>query len=78
MAKYTVTWRDNGDHFMVTTVELGDVIDPRQVSTNEWADLAHVAECAANGIPLDESDFDAERDGYDLVSVIVGVPEFVY
>jgi hypothetical protein len=78
MAKYTVTWRDNGDDFMVTTVELGDAIDARQVSTNEWADLAHAAECAANGIPLEESTFNAEEDGYDLISVIVGEPEFVY
>ena len=78
MAKYTVTWRDNGDDFMVTTVELGDAIDARQVSTNEWADLAHAAECAANGIPLDESTFKAEEDGYELISVIVGQPEFVY
>ena len=78
MAKFTVTWRDDGDDFMITTVELGDAIDSRQVSTNEWADLAHAAECAANGIPLDESLFNAEDHGYDLISVIEGVPTFIY
>jgi hypothetical protein len=78
MAKYTVTWRDNGDYFMVTTVELADDRDPIAVSTNEWADLAHRAECIANGIPLDESLFNAAEDGYELISVIVGEPEFVY
>jgi hypothetical protein len=78
MAQFTVIWRDNGDDFMVTVVELGDAVDARQVSTNEWADLAHAAECAANGIPLDESVFNAEADGYDLISVIVGVPEYIY
>ena len=78
MAKFTVTWRDDGDDFMITTVELGDAIDPRQVSTNEWADLANAAECAANGIPLDESGFVAADHGYDLISVIEGVPTFIY
>lgn len=78
MAKFTVTWRDNGDHFMVTTVELSDDRDPHTVDTNEWADLAHRAECDDNNIPLDESMFNAEEDGYDMVSVIRGVPEFIY
>jgi hypothetical protein len=77
MALYTVIWRDNGDDFMITTVELGDVIDPHQVSTNEWADLAHAAELKANGIPPEESEFNSE-DGYDLITVIKGVPEYIY
>jgi hypothetical protein len=78
MAKYTVIWRDNGDEFMVTTVEMADEVDPQQVDNNDWADLAHLAECNANGIPLDESEFSAARDGYDLITVIKGVPDFVY
>jgi len=78
MSQFTVTWRDNGNHFMVTTVELGDAIDPRQVSSNEWADLAHAAECAANNISPEDSQFVAEEDGYDLISVIEGVPNFIY
>lgn len=78
MAQFTVTWRDNGDDFMVTTVELADDRDPRSLNTNEWADLAHAAECAANGIPLEESEFSAAEDGYDLISITVGVPEYIY
>jgi hypothetical protein len=77
MAQYTVIWRDSGDDYMVTTVELGAVVDPRQVSNNEWAELAHAAELAANGIDPAESEFSAE-DGYDLITVIVGVPEYIY
>jgi hypothetical protein len=79
MAQYTVIWRDNGDDFMVTTVELGDVIDARQMSTNEWADLAYAAECAANNIdPSENDEYLPSNDGYDLITVIVGVPEYIY
>ena len=78
MAKFTVTWRDDGDDFMVTTVELGDVIDARQVSTNDWADLAHIAENRAAGIPEDEWGPKPSETGYDLISVVEGVPTFIY
>ncbi len=78
MAQYTVTWRDNGDDFMVTTVELGDVIDPRQVDTNEWADMAWAAENTAAGIPRDEWGDRPSETGYDMISVVRGVPDFIY
>jgi hypothetical protein len=79
MKQYTVIWRDNGDDYMVTTVELGDVIDARQMSTNEWADLAYAAECKSNDwTEEDMEDYLPSRDGYDLISVIVGVPEYIY
>ena len=78
MAKFTVTWRDNGDDFMVTTVDLADTVDPRTVSTNEWADFAHVAENRAAGIPQESWGPLPSKVGYDLISVVVGVPEFIY
>jgi hypothetical protein len=79
MAQFTVTWRDNGDDFMITVVELGDAIDPRQVSTNEWADLAFHAELAANGIPKEDMEgYLPSNDGYDMISVVRGVPDFIY
>jgi hypothetical protein len=78
MAKFTVTWRDDGDDFMVTTVELADDVDPKQVSTNKWADLAWAAENTAAGIPQDEWGPKPSDTGYDMISVVVGVPEFVY
>ena len=78
MAQYTVTWRDQGDDFMITTVELGDAIDPQQVSTNEWADFAHIAENRAAGIPQDEWGPRPSKTGYDLISVVRGVPDFIY
>jgi len=79
MAKYTVIWRDCGDDFLVTTVELGDIIDPNQVSTNEWADMAHRIECEHSDWTEEEiEEYLPSRDGYDLISVIRGVPDFIY
>lgn len=79
MALYTVIWRDNGDDFMITTVELGDVIDARQMDTNEWADLAYETECKANGwTDEDMEGYLPSNDGYDLITVIAGVPEYIY
>ncbi len=78
MAQFTVTWRDQGDDFMVTTVDLDDRIDPRLVTTNEWADLAWTAENTAAGIPADEWGTRPSVDGYDLISVVEGVPNFIY
>ena len=78
MAQFTVTWRGDHDEFIITTVELGDVIDPLQVTPNEWADMAWTAENTAAGIPEDEWGPRPSEDGYDLISVVVGVPEFIY
>lgn len=78
MSKFTVIWKDNGDSFMVTTVTLRPTVDPLQLSTSEWADLAHAAECEANQIDPQESQFNAAEDGYDLISVIEGEPYFIY
>lgn len=78
MALFTVTWRDMGDDFMVTTVDLDDRIDPKLVTTNEWADLAWTAENTSAGIPEDEWGTRPSVDGYDLISVVEGVPNFIY
>lgn len=78
MNQFTVIWRDCGDDFMVTTVELEDSVDPKILSTNTWADMAWAAENTAAGIPEDEWGVAPSEDGYDLISVIVGVPEYIY
>ncbi len=78
MAKFTVTWRGDEDDFMVTTVELDDRIEPRLVLTSEWADIAFEAEQKAAGIPEDEWGPRPSVNGYDLISVVVGVPDFIY
>lgn len=79
MKQFTVIWRDNGDDFMVTTVELEDSVNPKMLSTNTWADMAHEVERAATATEDDEDDdYLPSRDGYDLISVIVGVPEYIY
>ena len=79
MAQYTVIWRDNGDDYMVTTVELADDRDPHSVDNNEWADLAYAAECADNDWTAEDmAGYLPSNDGYDMISVIVGVPEYIY
>ena len=78
MAQFTVTWRDNGDDFMVTTVELEDAVNPHMLSTNTWADMAWAAEQTAAGIPEDEWGVAPSEDGYELISVVRGVPEFIF
>ena len=78
MAQFTVTWRDNGDDFMVTTVELEESVNPRMLSTNDWADIAFETEQTDAGIPEDEWGPRPSEDGYDLISVVRGVPEFIY
>lgn len=35
MTTYTVIWRDDGDDFMFTEVDLG-ILDPLQMSNIEW------------------------------------------
>ena len=78
MAQFTVIWRDNGDDFMVTTVELEDTVNPDMLSTNTWADMAWAAEQTAAGMPEDEWGVAPSEAGYDMISVIRGVPEFIY
>jgi len=77
MRTYTVIWRDNGDDYMITDVQLGDVIDPLQVSNNEWADLAWAAECDAAGYNAEERATFSAEDGYDLICVFEGTVNYV-
>lgn len=76
MAQYIVIWRGSEDDFMVTDVELGDVVDARQMSTNEWADLAWSVEYAE--FEADERGPRPSESGYDLICVLRGPVEFVY
>lgn len=78
MAQFTVTWRGDGDYFIVTTVEIAENLDPRSLSTNEWADRAWKAENLAAEMPEDQWGPSPSETGYDLISVVRGVPEFIY
>ena len=79
MAQFTVTWKDEGFDFMITTVNIEDDRDPNDVSADEWADLASKEEMAAQGYPWDEEDCALpSEEGYDLISVVRGVPDFIY
>jgi hypothetical protein len=79
MAKFTVIWRDDGDDFMTTVVELGDDRDPHSINNNEWADLACAAEYDDNEYAAEDTDeYLPSRDGYELITVIVGEPEYIY
>jgi hypothetical protein len=78
MAQFTVTWRGQVDDFIVTTVELEESVNPYMLSTNTWADMAWAAENTAAGIPEDEWGPKPSDTGYDMISVVRGVPEFIY
>ena len=78
LTQFTVTWRDMGDDFMVTTVELEESVNPYMLSANTWADMAWTAENTAAGIPEDEWGVAPSEDGYELISVVRGSPEFIY
>jgi len=79
LTQYTVTWRDDGDDYMVTTVEISEDINPHSLSTNEWADLASAVEHGNTVVTDDEEhSYLPSRDGYDLITVVAGVPDFIY
>jgi hypothetical protein len=75
--KYTVVWRDDGDDYMFTPVDIG-VLDPLQLSAIEWALAAADVEYAE----FDESEQTAAKadllDGFELLAVFAGEPEYVY
>jgi hypothetical protein len=73
MNAYTVIWRDNGDDYMFTQVST--VIDPANLSSIDWVLMAGEVEYAE----WDEVDRVAALadllNGYDLLDVLVGVPQ---
>lgn len=78
MKQYTITWRGDGDEFIVTGVEIADHCDPFSLSTDEWVDLAWQQENRAAGLCKDEWGERPSEVGYDLISVVEGVPNFIY
>lgn len=76
MSVYTVIWRDNGDDYMFTEVNLG-ILDPLQMSNIEW-----VLEAAE----IEYADWDEQEriqakaellDGFELLAVVRGELEHV-
>ena len=71
--EYTVIWRDGGDDFMLTTVRTA--IEPAELTYTDWVIMAGEVEYAE----WDEADRVAALadllDGYDLLDVLVGVPQ---
>lgn len=71
--EYTVIWRDGGDDFMLTTVRTA--IEPAELTNMDWVIMAGEVEYAQ----WDEVDRVAALadllDGYDLLDVLVGVPQ---
>ena len=75
MAKFTVIWRDDGDEFITTIVEIFVSPDLARFSRAEWVDLAYAVECGGEEV---ESEYLPSRDGYDLIAVIAGEVDFIY
>ena len=71
--EYTVIWRDGGDDFMFTTVRT--TVEPTELTGTDWVIMAGEVEYAE----WDEADRVAALadllDGYDLLDVLVGVPQ---
>ena len=71
--EYTVIWRDGGDDFMFTTVRT--TVEPAELTNTDWVIMAGEVEYAE----WDEADRVAALadllDGYDLLDVLVGVPQ---
>jgi len=71
MATYTVIWRDAGDDYMFTEVDLG-ILDPLQMSNLEWvleaADVEYSEWSEAEQIQA-KADL---LDGFELLAVVVG------
>lgn len=76
METYTVIWRDNGDDFMFTEVQITD--DPADVPNIGWVQTAAAIEYA----DWDEAEritaiADLITNGYDLLAVVKGKLEYV-
>ena len=71
--EYTVIWRDGGDDFMFTPVRTA--VEPAELTNTDWVIMAGEVEYAE----WDEADRVAALadllDGYDLLDVLVGVPQ---
>lgn len=76
MSKFTVIWRDDGDKFITTMVEILAGRNPQDISRAEWVDLAYAVECGWGGEC--ESDYLPSLDGYELIAVIAGEVDFIY
>jgi len=76
MQKYTVIWRDQGDDFIVTVVEVPEE-QGGNMNSQDFVRLA--AEIEYDGFEdKDEILEDIEENGYDLVGVIFGEAVWVY
>ena len=71
--EYTVIWRDGGDDFMLTVVRTA--IEPAELTNTDWVIMAGEVEYAE----WDEADRVAALadllEGYELLDVLVGVPQ---
>ena len=76
MQKYTVIWRDNGDDYMITTVE---VPEEQGGNMNSQECVMAAAEVEYDGFE-DKAEIleDIEENGYDLIGVIFGEAVWVY
>lgn len=73
---YTVIWRDAGDDFMFTEVDLG-ILDPLQMSNLEWVlEAANVEYGEWSEAEQTKAKADL-LDGYDLLAVVVGSLQYV-
>ena len=76
MQEYTVIWRDNGDDYMITTIEV-----PKEQAINMTGKdfVLASAEIEYEGFE-DKADFieNVEENGYELLGVILGKVTWVY
>jgi hypothetical protein len=70
---YTVIWRDNGDDFMFTQVSTAS--NPVDLSNLDWVLMAGEVEYAEWDVADRVAAMADLLDGYDLLDVLVGVPE---
>lgn len=76
MQKYTVIWRDNGDDYMITTVE---VPEEQGGNMNSQEFVMAAAEVEYDGFEYKAEILeDIEENGYDLIGVIFGEAVWVY
>jgi hypothetical protein len=70
---YTVIWRDGGDDYMLTTVRTA--IEPADLTNTAWVIMAGEVEYAEWDDVDRVSALADLLDGYDLLDVLVGVPQ---
>lgn len=76
MSTYTVIWRDNGNDYMFTEVNL-DILDPLQMSNIEWVLEAAEIEYA-HWYEQERIQAKADLlDGFELLAVVRGELEYV-